>query len=152
MYTDRTCGSWSWLCVRGQTAWLTGLSPADAWERQPFSLEQRPGVCRPPQPVSSWPVSVGLGPPSATSAQAENHQFRLERGCSDACFGGGSWREAPRGSGALSQLQKASHPDPSPPLCIFSRLDVVVAGKKKRVRKTCFHRLAHFCRLVPRPR
>ncbi|ELR51940.1 Angiogenin-2, partial [Bos mutus] len=32
--------------------------------------------------------------------------------------------------------QKASHPDPSPPLCIFSRLEVVVTGKKKRVRKT----------------
>lgn len=142
----------------GQTAWLTGLLPADAWEGSLAPWSKGPGSCglRPPQPVSSWPVSVELGPPrlgppSSTSAQSENHQFRLERGCSEACFGGESWR-APRGSGRCPSYKKPRTRPFSTSLHLLPTRRCHLQGRRAGEKNFCFHRLAHFCRLVLRPR
>lgn len=96
-----------------------------------------------PQPVSSWPVSVGLDLQARTSklnsAQSENHQFRLERGLPEACFEAGPGGKRLWKWGAVPTT-KSLAPDPfSTSLHLLPNLDVVVAGKKKRVRNFCFH-------------
>ena len=118
------------MCA-GQTAWLTGLSPADAWERQPCGAGARVLLASEyPARTSKLHLSPGRNPPVPPRTGVVPTPA-LEAG--------------PGGKRLLGEVgRRPDYKKPRTPTLLhlsaslhFSRLDVVVTGKK-RVRKTSF--------------